>query len=413
MLSNSTLNRYYMIVMYAALGIAGSAFSVMAVGAAVFSAAKIAIGRLAITRQPVIFSVAIAGLAYLGSGLLMIAANPVDAANYTLVLERLIFLGFLPLYLQISLTDRESLRDSLEIGAAVGAAGVAAWAVVEWAVYPLETISFRAHGAPGNPGPYATTAAVLFACCLLASFRPGRTRRPLFVAASLCAAFGLIMSGMRTVYPALVVLPVLLFATWPEARRRITTRGAMWIFAASAAFLVSVGSVVLTSRLGHLFTMANFSGLSPTAENSIGERIALWHCAAQALTEAPLLGLGRSDAYLYMAECTNALVGQPIVYSHFHNAIATAAAFGGLVEISATVALLLVPLYWCWRYRHDPDARYAIVLILSILAIYGLNGLSNLMLGHDIHDMLFVHLMTVACALLAGREHARSPSEHA
>ncbi|RKF06507.1 hypothetical protein DEM25_013055 [Oceaniradius stylonematis] len=410
--SNSTLNRYYMIVMYAALGMGGSVFSIMAVGAAVFSAAKIFLGRLTMTRQPMILSVAVAGLAYFGSGLLIIAANPADAANYTLAVERLIFLGFLPLYLQISLMDRESLRDSLEIGAALGAAGVATWAMVEWAVYPLETISFRAHGAPGNPGPYATTAAVLFACCLLASFRAGRTRRPLFVAASLCAAFGLIMSGMRTVYPALIVLPVLLFITWPEARQRLAKRGAMWAFAASAVLLVSVGSVVLMSRLGHLLTMANFSGFSPTAANSIGERIALWHCAGQALMEAPLLGLGRSGAYQYMGECTNALVGQPIVYSHFHNAIATAAAFGGLVEISATVALLLVPFYWCWRYWRDSDARYAIVLILSVLAIYGLNGLANLMLGHDIHDMLFVHLIAVACALLAGSRAETSASGH-
>lgn len=406
MLSNSTLNRYYMIVMYAALGIGGSVFSIMAVGAAVFSTAKIFLGRLTMTRQPMILSVAVAGLAYFGSGLLIIAANPADAANYTLAIERLIFLGFLPLYLQISLMDRESLRDSLEIGAALGAVGVATWAVVEWAVYPLETISFRAHGAPGNPGPYATTAAVLFACCLLASFRAGRTRRPLFVAASLCAAFGLIMSGMRTVYPALIVLPVLLFITWPEARQRLAKRGAMWVFAASAVLLVSVGSVVLMSRLGHLLTMANFSGFSPTAANSIGERIALWYCAADAFREAPLFGLGRSDAYRYMHECTSALIGEPLEYSHFHNALATAAAFGGLVDVCATSALLLVPLYWCWRHRRDPDSRYGVILILSILTIYGLNGVTNLMLGHDIHDALFVHLMTVAFVLMVARRPA-------
>lgn len=404
--SNSTLNRYYMIVMYAALGMGGSVFSIMAVGAAVFSAAKIFLGRLTMTRQPMILSLAVAGLAYFGSGLLIIAANPADAANYTLAVERLIFLGFLPLYLQLSLMDRESLRDSLEIGAALGAAGVATWAVFEWAVYPLETISFRAHGAPGNPGPYATTAAVLFACCLLASFRAGRTRRPLFVAASLCAAFGLIMSGMRTVYPALIVLPVLLFITWPEARQRLATRGAMWAFAASAVLLVLVGSFVLMSRLGHLLTMANFSGFSPTAANSLGERIALWYCAADAFREAPLFGLGRSDAYRYMHECTSALIGEPLEYSHFHNALATAAAFGGLVDVCATSALLLVPLYWCWRHRRDPNSRYGVILILSILTIYGLNGVTNLMLGHDIHDALFVHLMTVAFVLMVARRPA-------
>ena len=66
------------------------------------------------------------------------------------------------------------------------------------------------------------------------------------------------------------------------------------------------------------------------------------------------------------------------------------------------LAMLLVPLYWCWHHRQDPARRYGVVLILSILTVYGLNGTSNLMLGHDIHDALFVHLMAVGFVLLAG-----------
>ncbi|WP_306048679.1 O-antigen ligase family protein [Oceaniradius stylonematis] len=404
MLSNGTLNRVYMIALYAALGVGGSAFSVLAAGAAVFSSFKLLIGRLTISRQPEALAMAAAGLAYYLSGVTMIATNPGDANNYLLALERLIFLGFLPLFLQISLSDRESLRESLETGAALGAVAVAIWALVQWGLSSWAIISFRASGAPGNPGPFATTSAILLAVCLLAALRQDRTRRPLFVAACFCAAFALIMSGMRTLYTALFVLPVVMFVFWPEARLRLLNQRSIWVVTALAIALVSVSSLIIASRLGHLFSMANLSGLSPTAANSLGERIALWYCAADAFREAPFFGLGRADALALMGNCTNMLVGKPLQYSHFHNALATAAALGGIVEISAIGTLLVVPVYWCWRRRLDPDARYGIVLTLSMLTIYGLNGVTNLMLGHDIHDALFVHIMTVALVLMAARE---------
>lgn len=402
MLPDSILNRRYMVVLYVALGIGGSAFSVLAIGAAIFSTAKLAMRRLTITRSPAAFSLAIAGLCYLASGLLMIANNPTDTSNYSIALERLVFLGFLPLFLQISLSHHESLRNSLETGSALGAVAVAVWALAEWSVSPLETVNFRAYGAPGNPGPFATSAAILFAVCLLAAFRPDRTRRSLFVAACACGALAVLMSGMRTLFPVLFLLPVLVALTWPEARRRLINRRSLWVLAAMALVLLAVGGPVAGHRVAHLLDITNATGLSPNADNSLGQRIALWQCAIDAFRQAPVFGLGRGAAMLFMSACTNNLVGVTLDYSHFHNALATAAAFGGLVEISATLALLLVPLHWCWHYRREADRRYGVILILSVLVVYGFNGTANLMLGHDIHDALYLHLMSVAFVLLAG-----------
>jgi O-antigen ligase len=404
--SNDRLNRRYMMLLYGALGIGGSLYSVLVAGAGVFASIKFLAERRRAPLAPEVMMMALAGLAYYASGLLIIATNASDQGNYWLAVERLLFLGFVPLFLQISLSDGRAVRDSLEFGAAIGAAGIAAWALGEWVYSEFVILGFRAYGAPGNPGPYATTAAALMSICLLAAARPDQTKRPWFAAASLCAAFGLMMSGLRTLFPAVIIIPAIVLMAWPQAVNGFMKRTSLWVVLGVAIALVTASGLIISYRMTHLVSMIGWSGLSPTAANSLGERIALWYCAADAFREAPLFGLGRSDAYRYMHECTSALIGEPLEYSHFHNALATAAAFGGLVDVCATSALLLVPLYWCWRHRRDPDSRYGVILILSILTIYGLNGVTNLMLGHDIHDALFVHLMTVAFVLMVARRPA-------
>jgi len=402
MLSNDRLNRIYMVLLYAVLGIGGSAFSVLVIGAAIFSSVKLLARRLHFPRQPEIWSLTIAGLAYYGSGMLMIATNPFDAGNYPFSVERILFLGFLPLFLQIALLDRDRLIEVLEIGAAIGAAGLATWAVWEWWLYKGGFSDFRVSGAPGNPGPYATACGVLLAVCIIGSLRNVGTLKGRFLYLGMVlSAFSLMMSGMRTLYPLLLLLPLICIFLF---RGRSKTRNIRFTptFAVLAIVVISLGGLVAFSRLGLLLSMLNESGLNASAANSLGQRIALLTCARDGFLSAPLLGMGRDGAYAFMSQCTEVLVGQPLQFSHFHNAAATALMIGGLPELMATSALLLVPLYWCWRHRRDPERRYGVVLILSILVVYGLNGTSNLMLGHDIHDALFVHLMAVALVLLVG-----------
>ncbi|WP_306024843.1 O-antigen ligase family protein [Oceaniradius stylonematis] len=403
MLSNDRLNRSYMVLLYGALGFGGSLYSVLVTSAVIFSALKLVAGRLRDEPAPEIVTMAVAGLAYYASGLLIIVTNPGDAGNYPLAVERLLFIGFLPLYLQIALLNKEQLRESLEIGAAIGAAGVATWALIQWSLRPYETYYFRASGAPGNPGPFATTCALLLTVCLMAAVRSAKTRRrAIFLVASVLAALALMLTGMRTLYPALLLLPLLIIFLSGDAKTLLRRRGAVWTIGTMILVLMPVGGLVLYWRLSQLFQMIDLSGFAPSATNSLGQRIALLTCAYEGFLESPLFGMGRADAYEFMAACSRNLVGETLQFSHFHNALATAAAFGGLVEISAMLAMLLVPLYWCWHHRQDPARRYGVVLILSILTVYGLNGTSNLMLGHDIHDALFVHLMAVGFVLLAG-----------
>lgn len=413
MLSNRALNRNYMVLLYSALGWGGSVFSVLTVGAIAFSGAKMALRRLSLPRDPPVLSMGLAGLAYYVSGLAMIVTNPFDQANYWLAIERLPFLGFTLLFAQITLLEARQLREALELGAAIGAFGLLGWALWEWMSLPFYTPYFRVHGAPGNPGPYATTAAFLFAVCLAAALRPRARWQWLYVISSLSAAAALSMSGLRTLYPVLIMFPLLMVFAFPRDGSGIDRKRLIWLAVGTVILVAPVAIYVISSRLADLVALLEATGLSPTADNSVGQRIGLWYCAADAFARSPIFGLGQSDAHVFMRQCTNALIGQPLSFSHYHNALATAAAFGGIVEVAATAALLLVPLFWCWRYRKVLDARYAVVLMTSILTVYGLNGFSNLMLGHDIHDALYVHAMSVALSLLVGRELIQEDQEAA
>ncbi|MBO6639985.1 MAG: O-antigen ligase family protein [Roseitalea sp.] len=411
MLSNDRLNLVYLVLLYGALGLGGSAFSVLVIGAVIFSSVKLVIGRLPDGRQLLIGSFAIAGVGYYASGLLMIATHPADAGNYPLAVERLLFVGILPLFLQIALLDKDRLIDALEVGAAVGAAGVAGWAAWEWSAYTAQFSDFRVSGAPGNPGPYGTSCGILLAICMIGAIRSTTVhRRVVLFSGAVLSSFGLMLSGMRTIYPLLLIIPIIGYYYF--GYNSIAIRSRYRIFLVVISFLlITLGGFVALSRVTLLLSMVGESGLEPSATNSLGQRIALLICAQEGFLTAPLLGMGRDGAYAFMAHCTQNLIGEPLMFSHFHNALATAAVFGGLVEISATVALLLVPLYWCWRYRRNPEARYGVVLILSTLSIYGLNGAANLMLGHDIHDALFVHIMTVGFVLLAGGKVAQGAAK--
>jgi O-antigen ligase len=398
--NNDVLNRFFLVLLYGVLGFGGSLFSVVVIGGLAFTSAKYLMGRLTARKSYIAWSVMIAGAAYYTSGVLMVVADP-QADNLSLLWERLPFLLCLPLILQLRWSSGSAIQKALETGALIGAFGLAAWIVVEVIVFPLDLAEFRAKGPPGNSGPLATCAAFLFAVNLLAVSNGSRQRR--FVAgfaAFICAAI-VGLSGMRTLLPVLVIVPFIFFLLIPSIRRAaLQPAGLAAIGAAIGLFLIVAGAP-LEARLGLLWSYVGDVGLQPSAGDSLGQRIALWICAVDAFGGSPFLGLGRAGALDFMQSCTLELTGTAISYSHFHNAVFNSLAIGGLVELVATLSLLVVPLYWAWRFRATPDARYGVALVAALSVIFLLNGAFNIMLDHDIHDALFIHGMSTGLAIIS------------
>lgn len=393
-LSNIALNGGYMVALYAMLGLGGSLFSVLVFMALAFALAKAVTGRLALVRDPAIVAMAVAGLIYYVSGVLMIALNMDDAGNYELLLQRLPFLGFLPLFAQLALSDPPALRRALEQGALIGALGVGLWAG-----WDLLAGMPRAEGAPGNSGPFATTAAILFGICLLGLANARRGHAILLALGAVSAAFALVASGMRTLYPALIVLPLVALIVLPDLRHRLSGRWALAGLAAALIVLVAAGGIMGQRYLAFIADL-ELAGLEPTASSSLGQRLAMWQCALAGAADVPLFGMGRHDALVFMGQCTHELTGQPITHTHFHNVALNALVMGGLVELVAVGALLIVPVVVALRACRDPETRHGAALVFVVATAFGLNGLANITFGNDIHDALFIHAVTVGMALM-------------
>lgn len=399
--SDDRLNFGYLIALYAMLGAGGSIFTALVIGAIGFSLFRLLVGRLPLTGDRMARTMAAAGVLYFLSGALMVVLQPGDG-NLSLLWERAPFLGFVALFAQLRLSDRDTLRKGLEMGALIGAFGLAAWLAVELALFDGPIADFRAQGPSGNPGPLATTAAFLFAVNLFAVAQGADRPHRLAAAGALLAALAVGLSGMRTLLPALVLIPVVCLWAFPRARGTALRPVNLALAAAFVLVLAAVAGGLIAGRVADAFDYVADIGLQPSGTHSLGQRIAMWSCAWDAFQTSPLLGLGRSDALAFMTQCTGDMTGRGLVYGHYHNTILTSLAFGGVVELVATLALLLVPAYWAWRRRNEPQARHGCALIAAILIVFGLNGMANIMLDHDIHDALFIHATSVGLAMMAG-----------
>lgn len=392
------LTRAFLTAVFAALGIAGSAMSVLVIGAMIHGAARIALGHLSMPSGRVVVAMTLAGALYYLSGVLMVAFNPGDRGNYLMLVERLGFLCAAPLLAPLAASPRELVRDAIELGCALGAAAIAVWTV-----YAVSVGMPRLEGGSGNAGPFATGCALIFAVCLLAALRASRPARALiFGAAALAGAAGLLASGMRSLYPMLALAPAIAAIVHPRMRGHLSNWRVVALIVAIMAIAVFALADLVAPRIDALVDDFRAGGLAPAADTSLGQRIAVWHCALGVIGDAPFLGMGRQDAVSFIRACTLTIVDHDLKFTHYHNAAINALMFGGIVELVAVIALLVAPWLAIEDARGDEMARYGIVLLAVLTVIYLINGSINLMFGHDIHDLLFMIVAVLSVHLIAG-----------
>ncbi len=375
--------------------------TVLVAGAMIVSVVRLLLGRL--PRPPVsraLLFVSLSGGLFLGSATLSAVLDPGDADNWFVVVQRVGFVLFIPLMASLIVLDRKTVLDAVEIGCGVGAAAVLAWTVLN-----LTAGEPRAMGGSGNPGPFATTCALLFAVCLLAALRATvPVRVLLFGLAAIGAGLALLASGMRTLYPFLPGMVFIAVLSLPSARRRL----ANWrVLGGLAVALVIVGLLsadVVGQRISALQSDLDRHGLAPSADTSLGKRIAIWTCAVRQIPQNPTLGIGHRDAMDHMVSCTEDLVGSPLQFTHYHNAALNALMLGGALELIAVIGLLVAPWLALTQSRGDDIAAHGSALLAGTTLIYVANGSLNVMFGHDIHDFLFIFTITVLLHLISGQD---------
>ncbi|HEV7253801.1 MAG TPA: O-antigen ligase family protein [Mesorhizobium sp.] len=391
------LNRSSTAVLIGWGAVLGSVMSVILYGAVIWSLALLVLRRIAWPRRPEPRWIALAFAFYFLAHVLSALVNPWTVDSLQEVAENLPFLGFLPVYARLAALPRDRLAAWLETGVLTGAVASFAAALIDFLL--LDT--GRAEGLAGNAGPFAVIAASLYGLSLLVALRHPGGRRWMAAAASLCAAAALLLSGMRSLWPILLLAPLLLASLHPPSWRRFGfgfVLGAGALAAVAGAIEVNFGMV--QSRLELALADIRAVQESGNYDNSLGYRLRMWDAGLELSAEKPVLGHGPGDFPDRLAERTARDGLPPIRFSHLHNFVLEAVAKMGVVGLAALLLIVALPVWLGKRRRGDAEAAFGYAAFLLVQAAFILSGMVGIMLGHDVLDAYFIYATAAMSALM-------------
>ena len=295
--------------------------------------------------------------------------------------------------------------DYLEPYTAGAATGAVAACIV--ALIQLSFLGIRPEAAAGNAAVFGMMALMLMGLGGLKIGSPSRIVA-LFGAVAIgagCAA--VLLSLTRGVW--IVCIPVLaLLAAFAPANVRTIARHPVAILGAAAAALITY-LVQETMDLRWQQTINDFSlVLQERSIGSFGERVRLWHAAKEAISHSPIWGYGiqnRMSALLPTLMMDGNLIHG---FTHAHNGFLSFALDGGVLVLSAVIAVLVVPVYIAWNAPRDRNYRLRLFAALIVTSSYALCGMTQIMFKHDVMDSFFVFFsMLIAASIPAANPETK------
>jgi O-antigen ligase len=325
------------------------------------------------------------------------AIHPDGLATLRQVFENIPFLFFLFIYGRLSLSSREGVLRSVEIGVFTGAFATLGFALVDAFIQH----SPRAEGMAGNAGPFGVICSVLYGFSLITGSRHTGAFRWIAALSAVSAAVALLLSGMRSLWPILLIAPSIPLVFFrPKLDMRTVWRIAL-IVAVPLIIAIFVSHSAVQSRIERFFTdVEQVEG--GDYENSVGYRLRLWEVGLDLAKKNPIFGQGPSNAIAAAKAAALDENGNPAGFSHFHNFLLNAMVRAGLVGVAALLAMFIVPVWVAVRRRKDGVGSIGLALMLALEAAYLLSGSVGIMLGHDILDTLFIYGMIVTSFIVLG-----------
>lgn len=322
------------------------------------------------------------------------------------IVENLPFLGLWPLY-GIIHADRERLIGPLEKSA------VAASVIGALLTGPVRFSWERAQLMAGNPGVLAVLASILFAVNILGFSRRTDRTRWWSALGSACSAYIILATGMRALWPILVVVPILARLLLAKTAPRRPTQFPAYVAGGMALLFVGAfGFQLVSNRVDEaqndLSAAENQDYATP-----IGNRFLMWRAGYLLFLEKPMLGQGPGNSAKLMAVKTKEISGVELGYTHYHNAAITELVRSGIVGLAALASLFIVPFSFCLRAKKDNAAMAGFFVLCSVQSAYLLSGLTGIMLGHDILDSVYITAVTFSLYMVFGPEPPRRGSEAA
>lgn len=372
----------------------GSLASVFVVSTAVYSTLHLLTGRLRWAGPNPVKIVTIGFLGLFAADAVSAAANP-SMVSLDEVAENLPFLGFAGIY-SITFLDRLKLLRAVEL-TALAVPPVALFLLLVW--FPEAS---RPGLAAGNAGVLALLGAVLYVVTIGAAFRRMNRLSLLFLVAAAASAFVVVLTGTRAMWPALVLVPFIGLLSLGSRRMIFWGLPVIVLTVNCLAIFAFVTSPTIRDRVGALKTdiyaavLGDFSG-------SLGQRIMIYRAGYELYLEKPILGYGPGNERNEIADKTAEIGGEAIAYSHAHNALLNAALRSGLLGVIALLAVLVLPFAAAIRARKDEVGWAGFHAMTGILTVYVCSGTTGLMLGHDIHDSVYIAGTCYALYLIFGR----------
>lgn len=270
-------------------------------------------------------------------------------------------------------------------------------------------ISGSTYGGAGNANVFATAMAILAIFSLVGAYTTNRLQQAIGILGFGLAAYGIIESGHRTLYPCIILFPFLALAFTRVFRLRYVAAIAVMLGALGAANL-GVLNVQWADSLDDVDKLLNAQ-----TETSLGIRVEMWKASLEAIAERPLLGHGPQNKMNVVRHYMDASEAR-LSFSHLHNGFIDAAVAGGLIGFAAFACLAVSPLLMVFgRKGERPERRFAGIAIFSM---FGLISMTSVFLTHDLMIVLFVLPLALLAAtdpdprsvvLVKGRDRGTEP----
>lgn len=377
----------------------GSLISVYTIGGVLIGILQILRGFVPLPSNKAVMATSLAFAAFFGSELLASLVNPGGDALQKIGSNTL-FLGLLPLS-ALLVVNRKHLVDVTEKSAAFF--GIAGAVIAILLPVPIEG---RMELAAGNAGILAVLAGILYVINTIAFFRAGQSYWRYAMAGMIGAAIMILLSGMRALWPCLVLIPIVTFVCFTgRSFDRV-------VFTKLLGILCGVGllALIFSETIVERFAAAQQNIEQMTQNNlssSLGYRVVMWKGSAEMISKQPLLGYGPGNVESQIKQVfVNA--GLPAAgFSHFHNVMINELMRAGIVGLVALMSMFAVPLYCVYRAEENGFRSVALAMIIGTQSVFLLSGATGIMFGHDIMDALFLSAMAYVLYLIKTADEAR------
>ncbi len=370
-------------------GVIGSGISIL-VGGAVYANLYHAMrGRLSFTKDRDVRAITMAfAFFYLVEAFSSLIHYSHLKSLWPLV-QNVPFLAFPLIYARLEISRRAAIATALEAGFVIGAFAGFIYAAVE--VFWMGAV--RAEGLAGNQGPFALVNTVIYGGCIIVALRNGGTVGLASLVAAVLAAGSILMSGTRSLWPIILIAPVVLAFLYPAEMRRLFSPRRAAIAGALALVIGVLAYPLAEARIDNFLSDYDRVFAEGDLDNSLGTRLRVWETGYRLILERPLLGHGPDAA--------DELIGG---YTHFHNFVMNAWVMSGIFGVVAVLGILVVPVIVLARRPGGDLRKFGFALSLLLSTSYLVSGTVGIMFGHDILDALFVYGTIVAAFLACGED---------